>query len=85
MTGRGIPRTGLNILIGGASETTEPSVIGIVTSGTHSPTVDGGIGMGYVDQKYSVTGTRIVIDVRGRLVDAEVVEMPFYKRGRVGS
>jgi aminomethyltransferase len=56
-------------------------VIGTVTSDTHSPTVDGGIGMGYVAQKYSATGIQIVIDVRGRLVEAEVVEMPFYKRG----
>jgi aminomethyltransferase len=81
MTGRGIPRTGLNILSTGTSETDESNVIGIVTSGTHSPTVDGGIGMGYVEQKYSATGTQVVIDVRGRLVEAEIVDMPFYKRG----
>jgi aminomethyltransferase len=81
MTGRGIPRTGLNILSGGASEIDDSNVIGIVTSGTHSPTVDGGIGMGYVEQKYSATGTKIVIDVRGRPVEAKVVDMPFYKRG----
>jgi aminomethyltransferase len=81
MVGRGIPRSGLNILESDASGTEEPNVIGTVTSGTHSPTVDGGIGMGYVDRKYSATGTRIVIDIRGRPVEAEVVEMPFYKRG----
>jgi len=81
MIGRGIPRTGLNILSSGASETDDLNVIGIVTSGTHSPTVDGGIGMGYVEQKYSATGTQIVIDVRGRPVEAEIVDMPFYKRG----
>ena len=81
MTGRGIPRTGLNILSGGTSEIDDSNVIGIVTSGTHSPTVDGGIGMGYVEQKYFATGTQIVIDVRGRPVEAEIVDMPFYKRG----
>jgi len=81
MTGRGIPRTGLNILSVGASEADDSNVIGIVTSGTHSPTADGGIGMGYVEQKYSAIGTQIVIDVRGRPVEAEVVDMPFYKRG----
>jgi glycine cleavage system aminomethyltransferase T len=37
--------------------------------------------MGYVEQKFSATGTQIVIDVRGRLIEAKVVEMPFYKRG----
>ena len=81
MTGRGIPRSGLNILSSGASGTGDSNVIGIVTSGTHSPTVDGGIGMGYVEQKYSATSTQIVIDVRGRPVEAEIVDMPFYKRG----
>jgi aminomethyltransferase len=77
MTGRGIPRPGLEIFSSGD----EPAVIGIVTSGTHSPTVDGGIGMGYVEKKYAETGGQIVIDVRGRMVEAEIVEMPFYKRG----
>ena len=81
MTGRGIPRSGLNILSSGASGTGDSNVIGTVTSGTHSPTVDGGIGMGYVEKKYSATGTQIVIDVRGRPVEAEIVDMPFYKRG----
>lgn len=82
MTGRGIPRPGLDILSGiGSSGGARANVIGIVTSGTHSPTVDGGIGMGYVEQKHAETGTRIVIDVRGRLVEAEIVDMPFYKHG----
>ncbi len=81
MTGRGIPRAGLNILSEGADLSDQSKVIGEVTSGTHSPTVDAGIGMGYVEQKYSATGTQLVIDVRGRAVEAEVVDMPFYKRG----
>lgn len=76
MIGRGIPRSGLSILTGNGAS----NVIGTVTSGTHSPTIDGGIGMGYVDQKYAEKGSQIVIDVRGRLVEAEVVDMPFYRR-----
>ncbi|NQW21446.1 MAG: glycine cleavage system aminomethyltransferase GcvT [Chloroflexi bacterium] len=80
MTGRGIPRTGLNILEPGANGVEATNVIGTVTSGTHSPTVDGGIGMGYVERKYSETGTKIIIDVRGRPVEAEVVDTPFYER-----
>jgi len=75
MTGRGIPRAGLKVL----SASNNPEVIGTVTSGTHSPTVDGGIGMGYVERKYSEVGKQIVIDVRGRLVEAEIVKLPFYK------
>ena len=77
MTGRGIPRAWLKVL----SASNNPEVIGTVTSGTHSPTVDGGIGIGYVEQKYAETGSDIVIDVRGRLVEAKIVDMPFYKRG----
>ena len=80
MTGRGIPRSGLNIQVSNLGNIDELNVIGRVTSGTYSPTVDGGIGMGYVDQKYSATGTKVTIDVRGRPVEAEIVDMPFYKR-----
>ena len=80
MTGRGIPRSGLNIHESNSGIIDESSVIGRVTSGTHSPTVDGGIGMGYVEQKYSATSTNIIIDVRGRPVEAKIVDMPFYKR-----
>jgi aminomethyltransferase len=57
--------------------------VGIVTSGTHSPTLDANIGMGYVDRDLSNEGSRFEIDVRGRLVEAEVVPLPFYSRKRV--
>ena len=53
-----------------------------MTSGTHSPTLDDNIGMGYVDRGLSDEGTRFEIDVRGRLVEAEVVPLPFYSRKR---
>jgi len=79
MIGRGIPRRGLNIFAEGVQPADESKSVGIVTSGTHSPTVDGGIGMGYVDQIYSVIATKLMIDVRGRLVEAQVVDMPFYE------
>jgi len=78
MIGRGIPRSGLRIL-SFLSDQNNCSVIGTVTSGTYSPTVDGGIGMGYVERKYSEVGKQIVIDIRGRLVEAEIVKLPFYK------
>ena len=78
MIGRGIPRSSLRIL-SFLSDQNTCSVIGTVTSGTYSPTVDGGIGMGYVERKYSEAGKQIVIDVRGRLVEAEIVKLPFYK------
>lgn len=75
MIGRGIPRHGLDIQEDGR-------VIGQVTSGTHSPTLDANIGMGYVERQYAEPSTRFEIDVRGRLVEAEVVPLPFYSPGR---
>lgn len=54
--------------------------IGIVTSGSYSPSLDTGIGMGYVSSEYSVLANHIHIDLRGRPVEAEIVELPFYHR-----
>ena len=56
--------------------------IGNVTSGTYSPTLDIGIGLGYVALEFSKLGTRISVDIRGRMVGAEVATVPFYSRKR---
>jgi aminomethyltransferase len=69
MTESGIPRQGMTIAEGGE-----------VTSGSHSPMLDRGIGMGYVDAAHAEPGTRLTIDVRGRERPAEVVKKPIYKR-----
>ena len=73
MTGRGIARHGHPICRDGR-------VIGEVTSGSPSPLLDRNIGLGYVPADYSAVGTRLQIDIRGRLVDAEVTTLPFYIR-----
>jgi aminomethyltransferase len=65
----GIPRQGMPIDGGGE-----------VTSGTHSPMLDKGIGMGYVAAERSAPGEELTIDVRGRQRHARVVEKPIYKR-----
>ena len=72
---RGVPRHGNSILEG-------ESVVGSVTSGTHSPTLDMGIGLGYVAMEASNPGTRLTVDIRGRRVEAEVTAIPFYSRRR---
>ncbi|MBI2855447.1 MAG: glycine cleavage system aminomethyltransferase GcvT [Chloroflexi bacterium] len=72
---RGVPRHGYPVLDGG-------EVIGEVTSGTHSPTLDMGIGLGYVALRSARPGSMVKIDLRGRPTDAEVVELPFYRRKR---
>jgi aminomethyltransferase len=53
--------------------------IGEVTSGTQSPCLGIGIGMGYVDKAFAATGTEICVNIRGKLLKAKVVTFPFYK------
>jgi aminomethyltransferase len=53
---------------------------GEVTSGTHSPMLDRGIGMGYVETRFAEPGTALTIDVRGRPRRARVVRKPIYRR-----
>jgi aminomethyltransferase len=55
-------------------------VVGVVTSGTKAPWVDANIALGYVPDALSAPGTRLQVDVRGKLADAVVVKGPFYKR-----
>ncbi len=54
--------------------------IGQVSSGNLSPTLQKGIGMGYVTPKYSSQGTQLEIQIRGKRVPAKVVKLPFYKK-----
>ena len=69
MEASGIPRQGMPIAGGGE-----------VTSGSHSPMLDRGIGMGYVPARQAATDTELTIDVRGRDRRARVVTKPIYKR-----
>lgn len=54
--------------------------IGDVVSGTQSPTLSAGIGLGYVPAEFAKVGTAIEIEIRGRRSPAVVVQKPFYKR-----
>jgi aminomethyltransferase len=74
MEEKAIPRQGMSI---GAAD---GGVGGEVTSGTHSPMLDVGIGMGYVPAEQAQIGTELTIDVRGRPRRARVVKKPIYKR-----
>ena len=75
LMGRSAPRVGYSISLEGEE-------IGHVTSGSYSPTLDKSIAMGYVLERYSKIGQRLQIDIRGRMTDTEVVELPFYSRPR---
>ncbi|MBE9373196.1 glycine cleavage system aminomethyltransferase GcvT [Saccharopolyspora sp. HNM0983] len=54
--------------------------VGVVTSGAPSPTLGHPIGMAYVDRAVSEPGTALQVDIRGKGVAVEVVELPFYRR-----
>jgi aminomethyltransferase len=54
--------------------------VGEVVSGTQSPTLGLGIGLGYVPPEFAKPGTTIEIEIRGRRAPAVVVPKPFYKR-----
>jgi len=69
MEERAVPRQGMAIAEGGE-----------VTSGTHSPMLDVGIGMGYVPAALATPGEEITIDVRGKPRRAKIVQKPIYKR-----
>jgi aminomethyltransferase len=69
MEERAIPRQGMAIDGGGE-----------VTSGTHSPCLDVGIGLGYVPSAQAALGTELSIDVRGKPRRAMVVKRPIYER-----
>jgi aminomethyltransferase len=53
--------------------------MGEVTSGTHSPSLGIGIGMGYVKPEFAKSGTPIEIEIRGKRFAAEVVKKPLYR------
>ncbi len=71
---RGIPRHDYEIV------DAEGNVIGHVTSGTQSPSLGKGIGMGYVNKEFAKEGSEIFIRIRKNDVKAQVVKTPFYKK-----
>ena len=75
VTGRGIARHGYPVR-------DESGPIGVVTSGTQSPTLGRPIAMAYVDPMHVEPGTICAVEVRGQTVSAEVVALPFYRRAR---
>lgn len=74
MLERGIPRQSYEV------KNKAGEKIGVVTSGTHSPTLDEPIGIAYVDPMFSSEGSQFFIDIRGKLVKAHVVKTPFVNK-----
>jgi aminomethyltransferase len=75
VTGRGIARHGYAVL-------DDDGRTGVVTSGTQSPSLGMPIAMAYVAPADAEPGTLLAVEVREQPVSAEVVALPFYKRGK---
>jgi aminomethyltransferase len=74
LTERGIPRHGYEIVDANGN------IIGVVTSGTMAPSLNKGIGLGYVPAALATEGSEIFIRIRKNDVAAQVVKLPFYKK-----
>ena len=70
--GKRVPRQGYKIF-------DDEVEIGVVTSGTHSPSLDAPIGMGYVPKKYAKAGSTIQVQFGRKTLEAQVVKLPFWK------
>jgi len=71
--GAGIPRDGNPVLVG-------EEQVGVVSSGTYSPSLERGAGMAYVRTDLAEPGTELEIDVRGKRRAARVASKPLYKK-----
>ena len=73
MPGRSAPRAGYDVLLEGAA-------VGIVSSGSYSPTLEQCVAMAFVDAAHAEPGTALQVDIRGRAADVSTTELPFYRR-----
>jgi aminomethyltransferase len=74
LDGKRVPRQGSAVILG-------DEAVGEVTSGTFSPTFERPIAMAYVGPAAKTVGTKLAVDIRGTQYPADVVRLPFYKRG----
>ena len=74
LEGRRVPRHGMPIMAGGRA-------VGAVASGTHSPSLERPIGMGYVETALAANGSTLEIDAGSTALAARVTARPFYTRG----
>ncbi len=74
MIGRGIAREKCPIYV-------DNQFIGETTSGTHCPFLGYPVAMAMVDSRYSSIGTKVMVEVRGKKIEAEIINLPFYKKG----
>lgn len=73
MVDRGVPRTGYDVYAGG-------ELVGKVTSGGYSPTLETGIALAYIRAEFAEVGTEVSIDIRGKHRVARIADRPLYRR-----
>jgi aminomethyltransferase len=73
VTDKGIARDGFDVYINDAK-------VGYVTSGSPAPFLKKNVGLAFLPIEFAILGQEIKIDVRGRMLSAEIVQTPFYKR-----
>ena len=78
MIEKSIPRLGFKILV-------NDKVIGAVTSGTISPSLNKGIGIAYIENAFANKGMEIAVKIRNKLKSAIIVEAPFYSSGTLNN
>ena len=74
MLEKSIPRPGFEII-------SDDKVVGFVTSGTISPSLNKGIGIAYIDKAYSKKGAELSVKIRNKTKSAVIVKAPFYSNG----
>lgn len=75
MIDRGIPRSGYRVL-------NNDKEIGLVTSGSYSPTLNRNLAMALVETAYAQPNLQLFIDIRGKILQAETIKLPFYSRSK---
>ena len=78
MLEKSIPRPGFDIIV-------NEKVVGHVTSGTISPSLNKGIGIAYVYKSHTKKGTEFFVKIRNKLKSAVVVKAPFYSKGTLSN
>ncbi len=78
----GLNVSGRRVVRGGHPIHADGEQVGLVSSGSYSPTLDMNIALGYVPTALAAEGTRLTVNVRGNEVKVEVVRLPFYCRPR---
>lgn len=71
---QGVPRRGYSLHVPDGEQ------VGTITSGTMSPTLGRGIGLGYVDRDVATPGTEVLVEIRGDRLRADIVDPPFVDR-----